>query len=166
VGIYRQDVLPWLINLSMQAKHVMAERARLVPVASGTVLDVGIGSGLNIPIYSQEIERLYGLDPSPTSLKMARRRAAQASFPVELIQGSGEDIPLDDKSVDTVVTTWSLCTIPNAVKALQEMRRVLKLDGQLVFVEHGRAVDPRLVAWQDRLTPLRSVVAALTFRAR
>src|SRR3990172_9066612 len=105
MGIYSRYVLPRLIDLAMQTYAVKVERGRFVPLARGTVLEVGIGSGLNIPFYSAEVERLYGLDPSRELWKIARNRAARAPFPIEFFAGPGERLPLGDKSVDTVVST-------------------------------------------------------------
>jgi len=153
MALYGKYVLPRLIELAMSNKAARRERARLVPLASGVVLEVGVGSGLNIPIYGPAVQKLYALDPSPELLRMAGPRAKQASFPVELLQQSAEAIPLADESVDTVVTTWTLCSIPDAARALREMRRVLRRDGRLIFIEHGRSADPGVVRWQDRLTP-------------
>jgi ubiquinone/menaquinone biosynthesis C-methylase UbiE len=154
MGIYRTYVLPRLIDRVMQNQLAEAERTKFVPLAAGRVLEVGIGSGLNIPFYSRNVTALVGLDPSVALWPLARQRRAAATFPVEYIGLSGEQIPLEDKTFDTVVTTWTLCTIPNPVAALKEMRRVLKSDGQCIFVEHGRAPDRRVQVWQNRLTPL------------
>ena len=133
MALYGKYVLPGLIELAMSNKAARGERARLVPRASGVVLDVGVGSGLNIPIYGPAVQKLYALDPSPEPLRMARRRATHAGFPVEILERSAEDIPLTDESVDTVVTTWTLCSIPDAARALRAMRRVLRSDGRLIF---------------------------------
>ena len=153
MGFYQDQVVPLLTNLSMRNKHLTAYRDRVVPAAAGRVLEVGIGSGLNLPRYSPSVQQVIGLEPSPKLLGMARQVGRQ-SFPVDLIEGSAEDIPLEKSSVDTVVTTWTLCTIPDAGRALHEMRRVLKPGGRLLFVEHGRAPDQNVVWWQDRLTPI------------
>ncbi len=154
MNFYEKFVLPRLINLAMQNTVTTAERARFAPLASGTVLEVGAGSGLNIPFYAREVRQLYALDPSLELWRLALKRVARASFPVEFIQSSAESIPFDDETIDTVVTTWTLCTIPDPLKALTEMKRVLKPPGRLLFIEHGRSPDSRVVAWQDRLTPL------------
>jgi ubiquinone/menaquinone biosynthesis C-methylase UbiE len=153
MGFYQDQVVPLLTNLSMRNKHLAAYRDRVVPAATGRVLEVGIGSGLNLPRYSAHVQQVIGLEPSPKLLNIARLVGRQ-SFPVDLIEGSAEEIPLEDASVDTVVTTWTLCTIPDADNALRQMRRVLKPGGRLLFVEHGRAPDPKVVWWQDRLTPI------------
>jgi ubiquinone/menaquinone biosynthesis C-methylase UbiE len=125
-----------------------------VPAATGRVLEIGIGSGLNLPLYSQNVQQVIGLDPSPKLLEMARRVKRRSLPLVDFIEGSAEEIPLESAAVDTVVTTWTLCSIPDAARALREMHRVLKPGGRLLFVEHGRAPDPNVVWWQDRLTPI------------
>jgi ubiquinone/menaquinone biosynthesis C-methylase UbiE len=154
MSVYGRWVLPVLTDLAMRNRVVRAERLRFVPRASGDVLEIGVGSGLNLAMYGAEVRMLHALDPSPQLLRMAGRRAADARVPVRFLRGSAEAIPLGAGAVDTVVTTWTLCVIPDPVRALREMRRVLRPDGCLIFVEHGRAPDPAVVAWQDRLTPL------------
>lgn len=115
---------------------------------------IGVGSGLNLPYYSRRAEQVIGLDPSAKLLSMAGRATKAAALRAELLKGSAEAIPLEDKSIETVVTTWTLCTIPDVRLALSEMRRVLKPSGRLLFVEHGRSPDANVCRWQDRLTPL------------
>jgi ubiquinone/menaquinone biosynthesis C-methylase UbiE len=159
VNVYEKYLLPWLIHWGMQSKVATAERRRVIPLASGTVLEVGVGSGLNLPFYGPEVQRLYALDPSRELWKMARKRVREVAFPVEFLAASAERIPLEDRSVDTVVSTWTLCTIPDPWLALSEMRRVLKPEGQLIFVEHGRSPDPGVEAWQNRFTPVWKRVA-------
>ena len=154
MNVYEKYVLPKLIHLAMRNKGAMAERAKFIPLASGTVLEVGVGSGLNLSFYDPKIEKLYALDPSLELWKMARQRVKESPFPVEFLAASAECIPLKDRSADTVVTTWTLCTIPNALRALTEMRRVLRSKGKLIFVEHGRSPDPGVLAWQNWLTPV------------
>ena len=130
-------------------------RGECISQARGDVLEVGIGSGLNSPFYSSQVRRVYGLEPSAELQRMARARPLAAPVDVEYLSQSAEDpVPLADSSGDTIVITWTLCSIPNAPKALQQIKRVLKADGRLIFVEHGRAPDPGVVAWQDRLTPV------------
>jgi ubiquinone/menaquinone biosynthesis C-methylase UbiE len=159
VNVYEQYVLPRLIHWVGSSKIATAERRKFIPLASGTVLEVGIGSGLNLPFYGPQVHRLYALDPSRELWKMARQRVREAPFPVEFLAASAERIPLEDMSVDTVVTTWTLCTIPNPLKALTDMRRVLKPEGRLIFVEHGRSPDPGVLTWQNRLTPVWKRIA-------
>lgn len=159
MNLYEKYILPRLIHLAMRNKAATAERVRFVPLASGTVLEVGAGSGLNLPFYGPKVDRLYALDPSRELWRMARRRVDAAEFLVDFLAVSAETIPLEDCTVDTVVTTWTLCTIPDPRKAVTEMRRVLRPGGRLIFVEHGRSPEPRVRAWQDRLTPLWRRVA-------
>lgn len=160
MGFYGHYILPRLIDLVMRNKDSECLRAAWVPHATGDVLEVGIGSGLNLPFYSAQVRRVYGLDPSPELQSMARKRAVAASVDVEfLLQPAEEALPLADASIDTVVVTWTLCSIPNVPTALHQMRRVLKTSGRLIFLEHGRAPDPGVVRWQDRLTPVWKHVA-------
>jgi ubiquinone/menaquinone biosynthesis C-methylase UbiE len=154
MGFYHDRVLPHLVHLAMRQRDLAGYRARVIAQAEGRVLEIGIGSGLNLPYYSARTECVIGLDPSPKLLAMTRRAAQRAAIPVELFEDSAEAIPLQDRSVDTVVTTWTMCSIPDARRALGEMRRVLKPQGRLLFVEHGRAPEPAVQRWQDRLTPL------------
>jgi ubiquinone/menaquinone biosynthesis C-methylase UbiE len=154
MSFYAEYVLPHLLNLAMRNRELVVYRRRVVPVAHGRVLEVGIGSGLNLPFYGGEATEVIGLDPSLPLLEMAEKQARTGHTPVTMLQGAAESIPLEDASVDTVLTTWSLCTIPDAHAALTEMRRVLKPNGELIFVEHGKAPDRSVARWQDRLTPL------------
>jgi ubiquinone/menaquinone biosynthesis C-methylase UbiE len=154
MGFYKEQILPLVINLSMRQQNLAAYRSRVIPAADGRVLEIGIGSGLNLPFYSRNIEGLIGLDPSPKLLSMTRQNARLDLRSVELVEGSADAIPLEDSSIDTVVTTWTLCSIPDARRALGEMHRVLRPTGRLLFVEHGRAPDPNVVWWQDHLTPV------------
>jgi ubiquinone/menaquinone biosynthesis C-methylase UbiE len=153
MGFYQDQIVPLLINWSMRQKNLAAYRARVIPAAEGRVLEIGIGSGLNLPFYSRNVARVIGLEPSPRLLAMARRVKRAGNGSLEFIEGSAEAIPLADASVDTVVTTWTLCSIPDALRALRDVRRVLRPRGRLLFVEHGRAPDPNIIWWQDRLTP-------------
>jgi ubiquinone/menaquinone biosynthesis C-methylase UbiE len=138
----------------MTQREATRLRAAHVPAARGHVLEVGIGSGLNLPFYTRQVTKLYGIDPSRELLQMAKEKAAAVSFPVELFNQEAERIPLAAASVDTVVVTWSLCSIANPAAALGEMRRVLKPSGTLVFIEHGLSTDARVGKWQNRLTPV------------
>ena len=153
MGFYRDQIIPWLIHLSMRQPRLSPYRSRVVSAASGRVLEIGIGSGLNLPFYGNKVSELIGLDPSAKLLDMIRRAGGWRSAPLALIEGTAEAIPLEGRSVDTVVTTWTMCTIPEVRRALQEMCRVLRPGGCLIFVEHGRAPEPRVRWWQDRLDP-------------
>lgn len=153
MSLYQDRVLPFLINLSMRQERFAEYRGRVVPAAEGRVLEVGIGSGLNLPFYSRNVRQVIGLDPSSRLLEMARRTQRLEPRLAELVKGSAEAVPLEDASVDTVVMTWTLCSVPDTQRALEDLRRVLRPSGRLLFVEHGRAPDPNVVWWQDRLTP-------------
>ena len=149
--------MPHLVNLAMRNRQLAPYRERTIRRAEGRVLEIGVGSGLNLPLYTSRATELLGLDPHPRLLAMASGKPR--SVPSKLIEGSAESIPLDDDSVDTVVSTWSLCTIPNVVTALAEIRRVVRPNGQLLFVEHGLASEEGVRKWQDRLTPVWRRVA-------
>jgi ubiquinone/menaquinone biosynthesis C-methylase UbiE len=155
MGLYARYLLPRIIDLTMKNEESGRLRTAWIPQARGDVLEVGIGSGLNLPFYSSEVRRVYGVDPSLELQRMARERLAAGSLDVEFIlQSADQPVPLADASVDTVVVTWSLCSIPDPARALEQMRRVLKRSGHFIFIEHGRSPDHRVAAWQDRLTPL------------
>lgn len=154
MGFYIEKIVPWLIHWTMGNKEVTRLRRDVVPQARGDVLEIGIGSGHNLAHYPKETGSVTGLDPSPVLLALAAKAGGRAPFAVELVRASAEAIPFDDGHFDTVLSTWTLCSIPDAAKALAEMRRVLKPAGALVFVEHGRSPDARLAGWQDRLNPL------------
>ncbi|MGH8725514.1 MAG: class I SAM-dependent methyltransferase [Burkholderiales bacterium] len=154
VGIYERWLLPRLLDLVMRNKEATRYRRKTIPAARGRVLELGAGSGLNLPFYGREVTRLYALDPSEALLRMARKKRPPAGVPVEFLEASAEEIPLDSGSVDTVVSTWTLCTVPDAAKALREARRVLRLGGMLLFAEHGHAPEPAVQVWQQRLNPL------------
>ena len=155
MGIYKSFVLPKLTHWVCSRKDIARQRRRIVPLARGRVLEIGMGSGLNLPFYNPDrIEFVWGLDPSEGLMKMAEQKAARLPFQVRLMTLSGEDIPLENHSVDTVVVTYTLCSIPDVSKALKEMHRILKPGGRLLFCEHGRSPDPSVIRWQDSLNPL------------
>jgi ubiquinone/menaquinone biosynthesis C-methylase UbiE len=159
MGFYQRYVVPPLTHLAMRQQQLLPFRKQIIGSAEGRVLEIGVGSGLNLPLYGAAATSVIGLEPSPEMLRMARQRASTAPVPVTLLDASAEAIPLDAQSVDTIVTTWTLCSIPNAARALAEMRRVLRPGGALLFVEHGRAPEPGVARWQDRIDPLWSKLA-------
>lgn len=155
MNLYERHVLPHLIDFACGMGAVMKARSQLVPQAQGRVLEIGIGSGLNLGFYDpQRVEVVVGVDPSAAMQRLARERAARCQVPVEMIALELGQIQAADASFDDIVCTFTLCTIPDAVSALREMRRVLKPGGRLLFCEHGLAPDLPVVRWQKRLTPL------------
>jgi ubiquinone/menaquinone biosynthesis C-methylase UbiE len=152
MGLYHDRVVPHLINLAMRRQQLVPYRDRIISQAEGRVLEIGIGSGANLPFYRDNTKELLGIEPHPKLLNMAAGKAHRV--PTKLMEASAESIPLDRASVDTIVTTWTLCSIPDITKALSEMRRVLKPNGRMLFVEHGLAPDEGIRKWQNRLNPL------------
>jgi len=151
---YDEKILPHVLNCACSIKPVRKQREKVVPLASGDVLEIGIGSGLNLPYYdSSKVRKIWGLEPSEGMRKVARRKHAGTGLDLEFIDLPGEEIPLEDSSVDTVLVTYTLCTIPDVMQALAGMRRVLKPGGQLLFCEHGQAPDANIRRWQNRLNP-------------
>lgn len=151
---YDRHVLPYVIDLACGVRPVARQRQKVVPLAQGKVLEIGIGTGLNIPFYDkQRVTTITGVDPALRMHRLARKRIAQAGLDVDLIGLSAEKLPVDDASFDTVVCTYTLCTIPDPAAALAEMRRVLKPGGKLLFSEHGHAPDESVATWQTRLQP-------------
>jgi ubiquinone/menaquinone biosynthesis C-methylase UbiE len=159
LDFYERRILPRLIHFGMRRKQLAPLRDQLVTGTRGRVLEIGIGSGLNLPFYPRELDVLLGLDPSRELLQIAKRHSSWVHFPVELSEGRAEDIPLDDGAVDHVVMSWTLCSVADPPRVLSEVRRVLRPGGSLLFVEHGRAPEPRVQRWQDRLTPVWRRVA-------
>jgi ubiquinone/menaquinone biosynthesis C-methylase UbiE len=153
MGFYDRWVVPRLIDLAMRNQRLSPYRRRTVEAARGVVLEIGVGSGLNLPLYGAAVQYVCALDPSPELVRLARSRLGQALVPVWLLRASAECLPFADANFDTVVTTWTLCSVPNAVMALTEIRRVLRPGGCLTFVEHGLSPEPGVALWQRRLTP-------------
>jgi ubiquinone/menaquinone biosynthesis C-methylase UbiE len=159
MGFYARYVLPRVIDLAMRNKETTRLRADWIPHARGEVLEVGIGSGLNLSFYSPQVEHVYGVDPSLELQRMARKRAAARTRIDFLSQSAAEPLPLADQSIDTAVITWTLCSIPDAPTALRQVKRVLRASGRVIFIEHGLAPDAGVMAWQDRLTPFWKRIA-------
>lgn len=154
MSLYEARVLPWLIDTVMSAKPITHQRRKVVPLATGRVLEIGLGAGQNLAFYDpSKVSHVWGLEPSPAMRERAQRRAADLPFSLEFLDLEAEAIPLDERSVDTVLVTYTLCTIPAVEQALLGMRRVLAPGGKLIFCEHGEAPDARVRAWQRRITP-------------
>ncbi|MCT2529703.1 class I SAM-dependent methyltransferase [SAR92 clade bacterium H921] len=160
MSFYDKYILPSFLNCACGSKPIKYQRHKVVPMAQGVVLEVGIGSGLNIPYYdNSKIDAIIGLDPSEELNNMAKKVAADKGLDIDFILGSAELIPLPDNHVDTVLVTYTICTIPDALAANKEMLRVLKPGGQLIFCEHGLAPDPSVAKWQTRIDPYWGKIA-------
>ncbi|MGB1244174.1 MAG: class I SAM-dependent methyltransferase [Porticoccaceae bacterium] len=160
MGFYDKYILPHFLNCACGSKPVKYQREKVVPMAEGLVLEVGIGSGLNIPFYdAAKVDRILGLDPSEELNRMALKVAEQKGIPVDFILGGAEDMPLPDNHVDTVLVTFTMCTIPEVAAANKEMLRVLKPGGKMIFCEHGLAPDVKVSKWQSRLDPVWGKIA-------
>ena len=160
MGFYDKYILPKFLNCACGSKPINYQRDKIVPLAKGVVLDVGIGSGLNIPFYNRsKIDYLYGLDPSEELIKLAKPVAKKNEFEIEFLQCGAEAIPLPDNSIDTVLITYTMCTIPDIKLSNSEIMRVLKTEGQLLFCEHGLAPDKNIAKWQRRINPIWNKIA-------
>ena len=156
---YADHVLPRVVDVALGTREFTEVRARVAAGLAGEVLEVGFGSGRNVPHYPPAVTRVRAVDPATVGRRLAAARVAASAVPVEYVGLDGQDLPLESASVDHVLTTWTLCTIPDVARALGEIARVLRPGGQLHFVEHGRSPDPRVARWQDRLTPLQRRIA-------
>ncbi len=157
---YSERVLPHLIDFACSASPNQKQRQKIVPDAAGDILEIGFGSGLNVPFYDpSKVRKIWALEPSAGMRRKAQAALDDTEMDIEFIDLPGEQIPLDDNSVDTVLVTYTLCTIPDAEAALQGMRRVLKPSGRLLFIEHGKAPDEDVLRWQNRLNPVWSRIA-------
>jgi ubiquinone/menaquinone biosynthesis C-methylase UbiE len=157
---YERNVLPWLIDFACGMRSVGKQRMKVIPQAHGRVLEIGIGTGLNLPFYdTSQVRELVGVEPSQRMHHLVLQRSRAARLPVEIVGITAERLPLADAVFDTVVNTYTLCTIPDPVAALREVRRVLVPGGKLLFSEHGRAPDANVLKWQSRLQPYWSKLA-------
>lgn len=155
MGLYSKYLLPKIIDFGCSQKPAMKQREKVVPLAYGEVLEIGVGSGLNLPYYQPDkVKQVTGVDPSREMWNQSHENTQKASLPVSFIQSSAENLPLDSQAFDSVVVTYTLCTIPELAPAFDEIRRVLKPNGQLIFCEHGKAPDKNVARWQNRLNPI------------
>ena len=155
MGLYSKYLLPKIIDFGCSQKPAMKQREKVVPLAYGDVLEIGVGSGLNLPFYNPDkVKQLTGIDPSREMWKQSDENTQKASLPVSFIQSNAENLPLDSQAFDSVLVTYTLCTIPELALAFDEIRRVLKPNGKLIFCEHGKAPDPSVARWQNRLNPI------------
>lgn len=155
MGLYADQILPRAINLALRGGEFAGPRARAAAGLDGEVVEIGFGSGLNIPYYPAGLKRVRAVDPAAAGRKLAAGRAAACAVPIEYVGSGAEALPMADASVDHVLSTWTLCTIPDATRALAEVRRVLRPGGALRFVEHGLAPDPGVARLQQLLTPVQ-----------
>lgn len=155
MGFYSNYVVPRFVTCACGSKPIVRQRQKVVPRARGKILEIGLGAGHNIPHYDHErVDRVIGIDPCETSWQLAQERVNAVPFDVEFLAGSAEDMPLDDDSVDSVLLTFALCTIPDPLAALSEAKRVMRPGGELVFCEHAQAPDESVQRWQARINPL------------
>ena len=159
VGFYREQVLPRVVDVVLSGRELSLVRARVASALEGEVVEVGFGSGRNVPYYPPAVTRVRAVDPATAGRTLAAKRVAASRVPVEYVGLDGQELPLEDGSVDHVLTTWTLCTIPDVNRALAEIVRVLRPGGALHFVEHGLSPDPKVARWQDRLTPIQRRIA-------
>jgi ubiquinone/menaquinone biosynthesis C-methylase UbiE len=159
MALYRERVLPRLIDLTLRGRPIERLRQAATDGLDGEVVEIGFGSGRNVPHYPGTVRRMLAVEPSTGGRRLAAERVGNSRGPIECIGLDGEDLPLDDQTIDHVLTTFTLCTIPDAERALREARRVLRPGGELHFVEHGLAPDPAVARWQDRLEPLQRRIA-------
>jgi ubiquinone/menaquinone biosynthesis C-methylase UbiE len=157
MGFYARQILPKLVNVACGTKPTRRQREKVVPLATGRVLEIGIGSGLNLPFYDgSSVSRVWGLDPSVEMWSSRKTNLERFDFDVEFVEGSAEEIPLDDGCADTVLATYTFCTIPDVIRSLVDVGRVLRPGGKLIFCEHGEAPDSSVARWQRRIDPLWS----------
>jgi ubiquinone/menaquinone biosynthesis C-methylase UbiE len=159
MGFYERQVLPRVIDVVLSGPDIEQRRAATARGLTGTIVEVGFGSGRNVRHYPPEVHHVWAVDPAVVGRKLAARRVGRSATAVEYVGLDGENLPLDDHSVDHALSTWTLCTIPDVGRALTEIRRVLKPGGSLHFVEHGRSADPDVARWQDRLNPIQNRIA-------
>jgi len=159
MAFYSDRLLPHLVHWALRGGTFRRLRRECVQGLSGTVLEVGFGSGLNLPWYPREVEKLWFVEPSQEARRMAREAIAAVSFPVEPLGDTAESLPLPGASIDAAVSTWTLCTIPDVERALGEIRRVLRPGAPFRFIEHGLSPEKRVARWQHRLTPLQKKLA-------
>jgi SAM-dependent methyltransferase len=155
MGLYARYIGPKFVSCLCSMEDVTAERERIIPLARGVVLEIGMGSGLNLPFYNpDQVAKVIGVDPNQAFLKLGEARQQASPVPLEIIRAPAEALPLEAASVDTVVITYTLCSVDDPEQALREVRRVLKPDGKVLLLEHGLSPEPGVARWQHRLNPI------------
>ena len=158
--LWSRFIQPRLISLACGTKPFMIQRTKIVPLAKGNVLEIGIGSGLNIPLYNKDrVKKIIGVDPSTEMQSLAKERINESPVDIKLISADAAQIPLEDQSIDTIVCTYTLCTVPNPEGVLKEMIRLLRPGGRFLFSEHGHAPDEHVVKFQHRIEPVWKFLA-------
>jgi ubiquinone/menaquinone biosynthesis C-methylase UbiE len=155
---YGEHIFPHLMEWVMGGEEFQKQRSLVLARAYGTVLEIGFGTGLNLPHYPATLSSLHAIDPAQVLPRKVAERSAAVSFPLQIQRTSAETLPYADRTFDCIVSTWTLCTIPDPVKALRDVRRVLKPDGVFLFLEHGRSEDEKVATWQDRLNPVQNII--------
>jgi ubiquinone/menaquinone biosynthesis C-methylase UbiE len=159
MNLYRRIIFPQLLDLALSGERIERYRRQLLAHVQGSVLEIGFGTGLNLPCYPEHIRKITGVDPNPGMGSLARRRIASSPIAVDWQVADAQKLPFPSQSFDSVVSTWTLCSIPNVAKALREIRRVLRSGGKLFFLEHGLSEDPQVQRWQNCLNPIQKVIA-------
>jgi ubiquinone/menaquinone biosynthesis C-methylase UbiE len=159
MGFYADQIFPRVMDWIMRAPRFQELRRQILAPARGHVLEIGFGTGLNLPHYPKGVTWLTAVDPANFPNRLVEKQTTAGSIPVKLVRLGAETLPFDPGLFDTVVSTWTLCTIPDPVAALREVRRVLKPGGQFIFLEHGRSDDPKVATWQKRLNPVQRLIA-------
>jgi ubiquinone/menaquinone biosynthesis C-methylase UbiE len=158
MGLYSNVIFPRFLNAFMSSGQFKKQRSKLLSSVSGDILEIGFGTGLNLEFYPDHVRKITAIDPNAGMNKVAQRNIKNSDIEVDSRVLSGENLPIEDRSFDSVVCTWTLCSIPDAAAALREVRRVLRPGGKFFFVEHGLAPDPNVAKWQHRLTPIQKVI--------
>ena len=159
MGFYSNLVIPYCIDLAMSGEPLQQYRQQLLESVAGEILEIGFGTGLNLPHYPTWVEKITTIDPNPGMKKLARSRMADSDITVDYLILNGESLPMSDRSFDSVVCTWTLCSIPQVDRAISEVYRLLKPGGKFLFIEHGISKDASIQAWQNRLTPIQKIIA-------
>ena len=159
MSFYSNSIIPYCIDLAMSGSNLKQYRQQLLKGVAGDILEIGFGTGLNLPYYPKSVTKITTIDPNPGMQKLARSRITQSQITVDYKVLNGESLPMADASFDSVVCTWTLCSIPLADKAIAEVYRLLKPGGKFFFIEHGLSHEPKIQFWQNRLTPIQKVLA-------
>ncbi len=159
MGFYTENILPYLLDWSLSDPNLAIHRQEILADVTGKVLELGFGTGLNLPYYPQNIDTVVAVDVSPNVYKLARKRIQSSNITIDNRVLNGENLPMEDHTFDSVVSTFTLCSIPNVGQAIAEVHRVLKPGGKFFFVEHGLSHEPTIQIWQNRLTPIQKAIA-------